>query len=79
MNLRTLPAFILCLYCALSIHAQTTAGPTAAAPHITAIKAGRLLDVDSGKELPNQIILISDNHITEVGEAVEIPARRHDN
>ena len=73
MNLRTLPAFILSLYCALSIHAQTTAGPTAV-PHITAIKAGRLLDVDSGKELPNQIILISDNHITEVGEAVEIPA-----
>ena len=73
MNLRSLPAIILSLYCALSIHAQTTAGPTAV-PHITAIKAGRLLDVDSGKELPNQIILISDNHITEVGEAVEIPA-----
>ena len=30
--------------------------------------------MDSGKELRNQIILISDNRITAVGEAVEIPA-----
>jgi imidazolonepropionase-like amidohydrolase len=75
VNLRALPTIILCLYCAIVTHAQTpvTANPTAP-PHITAIKAGRLLDVDAGKELRNQIILISDNHITAVGEAVQIPA-----
>jgi imidazolonepropionase-like amidohydrolase len=73
VNLRAQAGLILSLYCALATHAQATANPTAA-PHITAIKAGRLLDVDAGKELRTQIILITDNRITAVGEAVQIPA-----
>jgi len=74
VNLRALFALIVSLYCALATHAQTTTTTAAATPHITAIKAGALLDVDSGKELRNQIILISDNRITAVGETVKIPA-----
>ena len=55
MNTRLLTALILCLCCANITHAQDTARP-----HITAINAGHLLDVDAGKELSNQIILISE-------------------
>src|SRR5580658_8572160 len=76
VNLRALPTIILSLYCALATAAQVpaTAAGAATPPHITALKAGRLLDVDAGKELRNQVILISDNRVTAVGEALAIPA-----
>ena len=73
MNIRVPSAIVLWFCCANAISAQTAA-PGNAAPHLTAIKTGRLLDVDAGKELQNQIILISDNRITAVGKALEIPA-----
>ena len=72
MTTRLLPALMLCLCSATLSNAQATA-PTAAPPHITAIKAGRLIDVDAGEALSNQILLIRDNRFTAVGEAVEIP------
>jgi imidazolonepropionase-like amidohydrolase len=40
---------------------------------IKAIKAGRLIDVVSGTILKNQIILIDNNLITEIGNNVSIP------
>jgi imidazolonepropionase-like amidohydrolase len=73
VNTRLLPAIILWICCANVTNAQV-ATPATVPPHITAIKAGRLIDVDAGKELRNQTILIRDNRITAVGEAVEIPA-----
>jgi imidazolonepropionase-like amidohydrolase len=73
MTTRLLTALILCLCGATISNAQATA-PTAAPPHIIAIKAGRLIDVDAGKALSNQIMLIRDNRFTAVGEAVEIPS-----
>ena len=72
MTTRLLTALILCLCSATIFNAQATA-PTAAPVHVTAIKAGRLIDVDAGKALSNQIMLIRDNRFTAVGEAVEIP------
>jgi imidazolonepropionase-like amidohydrolase len=71
LNTRLLPAVIFCLCTAAISNAQSAAPATA--PHITAIKAGRLLDVDAGKELSNQIILIRDNRVTGVGEGLQIP------
>jgi imidazolonepropionase-like amidohydrolase len=57
-----------------SSHA-TSASPAPSTPaHITAVKAGRLVDVDSGKVLSDQIILIRDNQITAVGSGLNIPA-----
>ena len=41
---------------------------------VTAIKAGKLFDSEKGVFLTNQIILIKDNLITEVGSNVKIPA-----
>ena len=40
---------------------------------IKVIKAGKLIDVVSGTVLKNQIILINNNIITEIGNAVVIP------
>jgi imidazolonepropionase-like amidohydrolase len=57
--------------------AQSTAQPAASPPsehRVTAIKAGHLVDVDAGKLLDNQIILIRDNRITAVGPNLTIPA-----
>jgi len=50
------------LLCALSATAQ-----------VTAIKAGRLLDPDAGTVLTNQVILIRDHKIYEIGKSLAIP------
>src|SRR5204863_3503886 len=39
-----------------------------------AIRAGRLFDSKSGNILPNQVVLIKGDRITDVGPAVQIPA-----
>jgi adenine deaminase len=41
--------------------------------HEIAIKAGHLVDVDSGTVLSDQLILIRDNRIVAVGKALAIP------
>jgi imidazolonepropionase-like amidohydrolase len=48
---------------------------TALAPaQLTAIRAGKLVDPDSGKILTDQIIVIRDSQIEKVGKGIEIPA-----
>ncbi len=59
---------------ALGAKAQTSASAPAAPPAVTAIRAGRLMDVVGGKLLTNQIILISGDKITAVGPNLTIPA-----
>jgi imidazolonepropionase-like amidohydrolase len=53
-------------------------GQSATAPNgsdqVVAIKAGRLIDVDAGKELSDQVILIRGNRIDAVGPQLNIPA-----
>src|ERR1700690_4252499 len=41
---------------------------------VTAIKAGRLIDPDSGTVLTNQVIIINDGRVQAVGASLEIPA-----
>ena len=40
---------------------------------ITAVRAGRVIDPDSGTVLTDQIILIQDNNIQAVGKSLTIP------
>ncbi len=54
------------LFSALWLQAQQT-------ENLTAIKAGRLFDSEKGVFITNQVILIKDNVITEVGSGVKIP------
>jgi imidazolonepropionase-like amidohydrolase len=41
---------------------------------VTAIRAGRLLDPEAGRILTNQIILVQDRRITDVGPDLTVPA-----
>ena len=41
---------------------------------VTAIKAGRLVDPQAGTVLNDQIILIRDNKVEQVGKGLAIPA-----
>jgi imidazolonepropionase-like amidohydrolase len=45
-----------------------------AAAQVTAVKAGRLVDPDAGTVLSDQVILIRDHKIAEVGKGLAIPA-----
>jgi hypothetical protein len=49
------------------------AAATAGSVTITAIRAGRLLDVESGRTLLNQIILVTGGRIQAVGTGIAIP------
>jgi imidazolonepropionase-like amidohydrolase len=52
---------------------QDTAGAVAAPLAVTAIRAGKFIDVETGRVLANQIILIRGSKIDAVGPAVTIP------
>jgi len=47
---------------------------TLASAQITAVRAGRLIDPDSGTVLTDQIILIRDSKIEKVGKGIDVPA-----
>jgi len=49
-------------------------GQAPAASQVVAIRAGKLIDVETGRVLTNQIILIKDKRIEAVGENIAIPA-----
>jgi imidazolonepropionase-like amidohydrolase len=49
-------------------------GPAPQANRVVAIRAGRLFDPKSGTNLRNQVIVITGDRITDVGQNVQIPA-----
>jgi hypothetical protein len=65
---RRLFALLLLACLAARAFAQT---PT---PQVTAIRAGRLIDPETGRESRNQIILVEGRKIKAVGPNVETPA-----
>ena len=67
--LKSLLALLIVVVSALPLAAQ----PPQPGP-VTAIRAGRLLDPEGGRILPNQIILISGTRITDVGPNVQVPS-----
>ena len=66
---RLMLAFVICASSALPAAAQE-----GGKPQITVIKAGKLIDVEGGRVLFNQIILIRDKRIEAIGENLAIPA-----
>ncbi|MGB7926257.1 MAG: amidohydrolase family protein [Pyrinomonadaceae bacterium] len=58
-----LMAFVLFILCPLAAHGQ-----------VTAIKAGRLIDPETGTASTNQVILVEGKKITAVGAGLPIPA-----
>jgi imidazolonepropionase-like amidohydrolase len=69
---RTSWALVFLLSAAISCAAQQ-AQPPAPTP-VTAIRAGRLMDVEAGRLLTNQVILVRGGKIEAVGENLAIPA-----
>jgi imidazolonepropionase-like amidohydrolase len=53
---------------------QVNARPAPQEGKVVAIRAGRMFDHKSGKLLPNQVILITGDKITDVGPNLSIPA-----
>jgi imidazolonepropionase-like amidohydrolase len=63
---------LLCLVLAPAMGGAQQSAPTAPAA-VTAIRAGRFIDVQSGKSLVNQIILVRGAKIESVGSNIAIP------
>ena len=57
----------------LALFAHTLAAQTNPAPPVVAIKAGKLLDPETGKTAANQIILVEGKTIKEIGGNIAIP------
>jgi imidazolonepropionase-like amidohydrolase len=64
---------ILLMLCAAISSFGRQAPPTAPSP-VTAIRTGKLLDVESGRLLANQIILVRDGKIEAVGDNLRVLA-----
>ena len=64
-------ASAVCLTVAVS---AAVAQQSPAAPQITAIKAGKVVDPETGKTAANQIILVEGKTIKAIGEKLAIPA-----
>ncbi|OUJ73394.1 amidohydrolase family protein [Hymenobacter crusticola] len=67
MRLRLLALLLLCCV-------QLTFAQAPSSQPLTAVKCGRLLDVRTGKVLPNAVVLVQGNRIQKVGTNLAIPA-----
>jgi imidazolonepropionase-like amidohydrolase len=63
----------LSIFSTVTVSAQPQAAPPAP-PKIVAVKAGRLVDPESGTVATNQIILVEGERIRQVGAGLAIPA-----
>ncbi len=59
---------------ALNVTALTLVAASAGAAQVTAIRAGRLIDPETGTAATNQVILIENGRFTSIGANVSIPA-----
>jgi imidazolonepropionase-like amidohydrolase len=62
--------------CVLILIISSALGAQAQQPHedVTVIRAGKLIDVDAGRVLSNQTIVIRDGKVESIGERVTVPA-----
>ena len=63
-----------CWLVALVVFALPAAGQTNPASQLIAIKAGKVVDPETGKTAANQVILVEGKKIKEIGSNVTIPA-----
>ena len=70
MKIRTLFFCLMVLFA----FARLSAGQVKAAPQLIAIKAGKIVDPETGKASLNQIILVEGKKIKDIGGNVTIPA-----
>ena len=69
MKIRTILAAVTLFL----LHGSVASAQQEAPPQITAIKAGKVLDPETGKTASNQIILIEGKKISKIGSGIAIP------
>ncbi|MFM9075388.1 MAG: hypothetical protein ACKORJ_07475, partial [Bacteroidota bacterium] len=62
--------FLLLMFLAVGLHVQAQQADQSV---VTAVKAGRLVDPESGQVLQNQVILIERGKFTAIGANLSIP------
>ncbi len=65
---------LCCCLAMVVVFVQPSLGQNNAAPQVIAIKAGKVIDPETGKTSVNQIILVEGKKIKEIGSNVAIPA-----
>lgn len=65
---------LFCLFSVMFLPSLASAQQQSQPARITVIKAGRLIDPDTGTAATNQVILIEGEKIKEVGANLSIPA-----
>ncbi|MBZ5528759.1 MAG: amidohydrolase family protein [Acidobacteriia bacterium] len=73
MRYKNMLSFMI-LSALLALPAAAQQGVKPAPPQLTAIKAGKLVDPETGLTAANQIILVENKTIKEIGASVKIPA-----
>jgi imidazolonepropionase-like amidohydrolase len=64
---------VFCFAVLLLVVAATASPQEAPAPQVTVIRAGKLIDVDAGRVLSNQTILIRGGRIESIGDNLPVP------
>src|SRR5260370_14675316 len=65
---------LCCCLAMVVVFVQPSLGQNNAAPQVIAIKAGKVIDPETGKTSVNQIILVEGKKMKEMGSNVAIPA-----
>ncbi|HEX4961557.1 MAG TPA: amidohydrolase family protein [Thermoanaerobaculia bacterium] len=60
-------------FASIATFAFTLAGSAAAAPAVTAVRCGRLIDVKSGTAVANAVVLVEKGKVTAAGAGVKVP------
>src|ERR1700680_1224443 len=72
-NARLRSVLGLLFLCGVAASAAVWAQTPPATGQVVAVRAGRLFDPKSGTNLPNQVVLIRGDRITDVGPAGRVP------
>ena len=70
MKIRSLFAWLV----VFGVFTLPAAGQTNSPPQLIAIKAGKIVDPETGKTSVNQVLLVEGKKIKEIGSNVAIPA-----
>jgi imidazolonepropionase-like amidohydrolase len=73
---KSVPKQFVCIVSLLVVSAlAASAQQTTPSPQVTVIRAGKLVDVDAGRVLMNQMIVVRGGKIEAMGENLAVPAR----
>ncbi|MDT7543406.1 MAG: hypothetical protein QOE33_3310 [Acidobacteriota bacterium] len=75
--MKTFRIYMLLVIACFAARAQAQSPPVPATSELTAVRAGHLLDVESGRLVEEAVVLIRNGRITDVGSHLAIPQGAH--